>query len=203
MWSQPCPPALPAVGLPGSPVGGPQGQHRPRPPRGTDTQTPTGLHRETPVGHQGADAPHHRVPKTLAEPLRWNTPTLTPVPDPSLQGETTMPESAGQPKSAAQSVLPPGTAHSPGTCAIGPGSSFEGRLSSGPALHPSPPACSLGTQPREAPAEGRGPKLLTAGPIPYQFLNFYIRPFYPILTTQGTDLDPELGSHGQLAHGRP
>lgn len=168
--------------------------------RYTDADRPTQRDTSGTPGGRRAISQSPQDPRRTSE---MEHTTLTPVPDPSLQGETTVPESAGQPRSAAQSVLPPGTAHSPGTCAIGPGSSFEGRLSSGPALHPSPPACSSGTQPREAPAEGRGPKLLTAGPIPYQFLNFYIRPFYPILTTQGTDLDPELGSQRQSAHGRP
>lgn len=84
----------------------------------------------------------------------------------------------------------PITAHSPGTCAVRPGSSCEGQRSSCPALHPSPPACSLGTRPHEAPAEARGPKLLTAGPIPYQLLDFHIRPLYHALTTQGADSRP-------------
>lgn len=55
-------------------------QQRPWPPRHTETQMLTGLHREIPVGHQGAEAPHHRVPKTLTEPLKWTTPTQTLFP---------------------------------------------------------------------------------------------------------------------------
>lgn len=36
---------------------------RPWTPRLTDTHALTGLHRETPMGHQGAEAPHHQCPR--------------------------------------------------------------------------------------------------------------------------------------------
>ena len=95
----------------------------------------------------------------------------------------------------------PITARSPGTCGVRPGSSFEGPLSSDPALHPSLPACSGVTQLREAPAEGRGPKLLTAGPIPYQAPNFHIH-LRTIFLPRMDPGSPELGSQGGMAHGR-
>lgn len=143
------------------------GQHRPYLPqmhRDRDTDRPTQRNTgETP----GAEAPHHGVPKTLSEPLRWNTPTLLLAPGPEPAGRD---HHAGVCRSDLEGQLSqssrPVTTHSPGTCAVRPGSSCEGQLSSGPALHPSPPACSSGTQPHEAPAEGRGPKLLTPGPRP-------------------------------------
>lgn len=123
-----------------------------------------------------------------------------PAPSPSLQGETSTRGVRVRQGVPTQLVLPaPGTAHSPGTCVVGPGSSFEEQLSSGPALHPSLPACSSGSQPREAPAEGRGPAILTAGPNTHQCPNL---PTNQILTTQGTDLRPRArGTRGDGTEG--
>lgn len=142
-------------------------------PRSTETQTPAG--RQEAVSHQ--DPP---------EPLRWTTPTLAPSPARALRGRPPHKGCGSHREDPAQPAGPPapGTAHSPGTCVVGPGSSFEEQLSSGPALHPSLPACSSGTRPREAPAEGRGPATLTAGPNAHQCPNL---PTNLILTAQGTE----------------
>lgn len=131
------------------------GQHRPQLARHTDIDADS-LHRDS-SGSPG------QVPETPSKPLRrshavptWTLAEMYPI------GQA----SAGQVGSpiSLHSMAP---SHSPGTCAARPGSSCAEQLSCGPVLHPSPPACSSGTQLYEAPTEGRGdPKLLTATRFP-------------------------------------
>lgn len=126
------------------------GQHKPWPPR-FKRQTPTGLHREMAAGHQGAESSRkpqgpHRASEMDPTHHNWG-----PRPRDCHAGVCSQ---TGVPTHAV--LLAPITAHSPGTCVVRPGSSCEEQLSSGPALHPSLPACSWVTRSRKAPAEGRG-----------------------------------------------
>lgn len=167
-----------------------RGQHRPWPPRRTETS----LHGETPVGHQGAEARHHGVPQALSvSEMNHITLTLTPSLEPAGRDHHAGVCGTGRACQPSHCCSQPSPAHSPGACGVRPGSSFEGPLSSDPALHLSLPACSWVTQHREAPAEGKGPKLLTARPSFIRPLSFTFTIFLPQMDP-GT---PELGSHGR------
>lgn len=138
--------------------------------RDTDANRPTQRDTSGTPGGKGTPSQSPQDPHRASEVDHTHP---QPVPRLSLQGEATTQGLRVRQVVPTQSVVPaPGTAHSPGTCVVRPGSSCEGQLSSGPAQHPYLPACSSGTGPREAPAEGRGPKALSAGPIPYQGPNF-------------------------------
>lgn len=167
-----------------------RGQHRPWPPKCTDTDVDRPTQRDTSgtPGGRGTTSQSPQDPHRAPE-MERTQPNPGPRPRACRERQpfrVCRSDRECQPSQSSQPI----TAHSPGTCAVRPGSSCEGQRSSCPTLHPSPPACSLGTRPHEAPAEARGPKLLTAGPIPYQPLDFHIHPLYHALTTQGADSRP-------------
>lgn len=196
-------PALPAAGLPGSPVKGAPGSAQATAPqrhRYTDADRPyTERHQWDTRGRHTHLTESPRPSQSL---LRWKTPTLTPVSDPCLQGETTMPSlqvGLGCWPSRSSTWLSPLTWYLRSRSLV--------LLAKGD--YPPVQLCVLlfllahqGLSPVRL-SQRAGPKLLTAGPIPYQFLSFYIRPFYLFLPPKEQPrTQARAGVGSQLMEGR-